>query len=162
MTTARETLSGEVRLTPETISAIVEQSARRTVELLIADARSDRVDDRHDRTSRSRSAEAVGRTGHDAPLASAAHVARSLGFSRQWVYEHAEQLGGRRIGSGPRGQWRFDLDEVRGAISRLISKQSQAQEPTANAESDASAARHSRRLPNELPKPGSVLGIRPR
>jgi hypothetical protein len=37
----------------------------------------------------------------------AATVARLLGVERDWVYEHAEQLGGIRLG-GPRGRLRFD------------------------------------------------------
>lgn len=37
----------------------------------------------------------------------AATVARLLGVERDWVYEHADQLGGIRLG-GPRGRLRFD------------------------------------------------------
>jgi hypothetical protein len=37
----------------------------------------------------------------------AAAVARLLGVERDWVYEHADQLGGIRLG-GPRGRLRFD------------------------------------------------------
>jgi hypothetical protein len=48
-------------------------------------------------------------------LEDAQTVARALGVSRDTVYEHAEMLGGRRIGSGPRGRLRFDLE---GALER--------------------------------------------
>lgn len=45
----------------------------------------------------------------------AAHVAKLLDVERDWVYEHADQLGGIRLG-GPRGRLRFDrqtlLDRV--------------------------------------------------
>lgn len=42
----------------------------------------------------------------------AAFVARKLGVDRDWVYAHARELGGMRLG-GPRGRLRFDLLEVR-------------------------------------------------
>jgi predicted DNA-binding transcriptional regulator AlpA len=37
----------------------------------------------------------------------AQEVARWLGVSREWVYEHAEELGASRIGTGPRPRLRF-------------------------------------------------------
>jgi predicted DNA-binding transcriptional regulator AlpA len=37
----------------------------------------------------------------------AQEVARRLGVSREWVYEHAEELGASRIGTGPRPRLRF-------------------------------------------------------
>jgi hypothetical protein len=42
----------------------------------------------------------------------AAFVARKLGVDRDWVYEHARELGGVRLG-GPRGRLRFDLPTIR-------------------------------------------------
>jgi hypothetical protein len=45
-------------------------------------------------------------------LVDAAAVARELGVERDWVYNHARQLGGVRLG-GPRGRLRFDLAVVR-------------------------------------------------
>ena len=42
-------------------------------------------------------------------LVDAASVAAALGCSRDWVYEHADELGGRRIGDGARPRLRFDL-----------------------------------------------------
>lgn len=41
----------------------------------------------------------------------AAAVARLLGVERDWVYEHADQLGGIRLG-GPRGRLRFDREAL--------------------------------------------------
>lgn len=41
----------------------------------------------------------------------AAFVARLLGVERDWVYEHAAQLGGVRLG-GPRGRLRFDRETL--------------------------------------------------
>jgi hypothetical protein len=45
-------------------------------------------------------------------LADAAEVARELGVERDWVYAHAEELGGARLG-GERGRLRFDLVRIR-------------------------------------------------
>jgi hypothetical protein len=67
------------------------------------------------------------------PLVDAATVAVALGVSRYFVYEHAEQLGGRRIGNGPRGRLRFDLDEARaGWTDGSISKESEPSQPPAH------------------------------
>lgn len=45
-------------------------------------------------------------------LVDAATVARRLGVSRDYVYSHADELGGWRLGDGPRGRLRFDLDQA--------------------------------------------------
>jgi hypothetical protein len=45
-------------------------------------------------------------------LADAAEVAQELGVDRDWVYAHAEELGGARLG-GARGRLRFDLVRIR-------------------------------------------------
>jgi hypothetical protein len=45
-------------------------------------------------------------------LADAAEVARELGVDRDWVYAHAHELGGVRLG-GERGRLRFDLARIR-------------------------------------------------
>ena len=39
----------------------------------------------------------------------AAEVAELLGRDRSWVYEHAEELGAFRYGSGPRARLGFDV-----------------------------------------------------
>jgi hypothetical protein len=49
-------------------------------------------------------------------LVSAAALAPMLGVSRSWVYEHAGELGGVRLG-GARGRLRFDPDAARAALS---------------------------------------------
>lgn len=41
----------------------------------------------------------------------AAQLARVLDVDREWVYQHARQLGGIRLGNG-RGRLRFDLKHV--------------------------------------------------
>jgi hypothetical protein len=45
-------------------------------------------------------------------------VARMLGVSVHWVREHAAELGASRLGDGPRGPLRFDLELVRAAMER--------------------------------------------
>lgn len=50
-----------------------------------------------------------------APLVDATRVAEALGVSRDYVYEHAGELGGRKVGAGDRPRWRFDLDQARAA-----------------------------------------------
>jgi hypothetical protein len=74
-----------IRLDAETIEAIAGQTAARVMEMLQGQARS-----------------------HD--LVDAARLAQALGVSRDTVYAHVTELGGRRIGAGPRGRLRFDLD----------------------------------------------------
>jgi hypothetical protein len=44
-------------------------------------------------------------------LVDAATLAELLGVERNWVYAHAKQLGGIRLG-GPRGRLRFDLQRI--------------------------------------------------
>ena len=39
-------------------------------------------------------------------------VAAYLAVDRSWVYEHADELGARRLGSGPKARLRFSLAEV--------------------------------------------------
>jgi hypothetical protein len=121
-------------------------------ELLLADAIAERV------------AELLGAEnvpgGHR--LMSAAEVAHELNVGRQWVYEHAEELGARRLGDSPRGRLRFDLETVRTATACLMSKQSHGQDASAGAKSEDAPKRRERRLPNRLPEPGSILAVTPR
>jgi hypothetical protein len=46
------------------------------------------------------------------PLVDAATLAAYLNVERSWVYEHADELGARRLGSGPRARLRFSIAEV--------------------------------------------------
>lgn len=50
--------------------------------------------------------------GTAARLVDATTVAKRLGVSRDYVYAHADELGVRRIGSGPRPRLRFELSRV--------------------------------------------------
>ena|SRR5208283_5705800 len=42
-------------------------------------------------------------------LVDAQTIAAALGISRETVYDHADELGGVRIGDGERPRWRFNL-----------------------------------------------------
>ena len=95
-------------------------------------------------------------------LVSAAEVARELHIGRQWVYEHAEELGGTRLGNGPRARLRFDLETVRAASVCLASNPSPCRDVRAGAKSESPAAGIGRGLPNGLPEPGSILAVKPR
>jgi hypothetical protein len=120
-------------------------------ELLLADAIAARVTEMLSDDT----ASAVG-------LVSAAEVARELNVGRQWVYEHADELGARRLGDGPRARLRFDLETVRAASVCLASNKSHGQKPSPVAKSAATAEPSGRRLPNGLPEPGSILAVKPR
>lgn len=52
-------------------------------------------------------------------LVDAATLARELGVSRQFVYDHAEELGGLRFGSGRRPRLRFELATAKRAWGHI-------------------------------------------
>jgi hypothetical protein len=96
------------------------------------------------------------------PLVDAATLAAELGVSRDWVYEHAAELGALRLGSGPRARLRFDPVAARAALSCYGSERSQPQTANAGGESEAASSPRRRRLPDRSPQPGSILPVRPR
>jgi hypothetical protein len=51
-------------------------------------------------------------TGGGPRVLDAAGVAEILGRDRQWVYDHAEELGAFRYGDGPRARLGFDLPSI--------------------------------------------------
>ncbi|HWB69443.1 MAG TPA: hypothetical protein VG518_05655 [Solirubrobacterales bacterium] len=81
----------ELRLAPESIEAL----ATRIAQLL-----GDR--------SQSRQPPAAAKKR----LITAAEVSELWGVSRRWVYGHAEALGAKRLGAGPRPRLRFDPEEL--------------------------------------------------
>jgi hypothetical protein len=46
--------------------------------------------------------------GAQRALVDVAAIARMLGVSVDYVYGHAAELGGVRLGTGPKARWRFD------------------------------------------------------
>ena len=51
-----------------------------------------------------------------AEVVDAARLGERLGVSAQWVREHAEDLGGWRLGDGPKAPYRFDADKAEGIL----------------------------------------------
>jgi hypothetical protein len=45
-------------------------------------------------------------------------IARMLSVTPSFVYEHAPELGGRKVGTGPKAPWRFDPEQARAGLSR--------------------------------------------
>lgn len=78
--------AGELRLAPDSIEAL----ARRLAELL----------------------EPSDQPSQPKQLISAQAVSEWWGVGRRWVYDHADQLGARRLGTGSRPRLRFDPEEV--------------------------------------------------
>jgi hypothetical protein len=79
-----------------------------------------------------------------ARLVDVATVADYLAVSSGWVYEHADELGARRLGSGPRARLRFSLVEVDERLSTCTaSRGSDSLEP---APQTASTTKRRRRM----------------
>jgi hypothetical protein len=74
---------------------------RETIALL-ADALADRLEERRHTVT---------------PWVTADVVAEHLSVDRDFVYEHADELGARRLGAGPKARLRFRLDLVDEALS---------------------------------------------
>jgi hypothetical protein len=92
-------------------------------ELLLVDAIAERV------AELQRGEVAFGATG----MVDAATLAATLGVSRAYVYAHWQELGGKRLGSGPRGRLRFDLDRAARAVTPCsASKRSRAAKQSAS------------------------------
>ncbi len=53
-----------------------------------------------------------------AELADAAEIARRFGVSRDFVYDHADDLGAVRLGNGPKARLRFDPARVSRALRK--------------------------------------------
>jgi hypothetical protein len=82
------------------------------------------------------------------PLIDANALAVELGVSRDWVYEHADELCALRLGNGPKARLRFDPATARAAL-----------EPENH---HGPATKPRRRSPSTLRPVGSVLPIRER
>lgn len=59
-------------------------------------------------------------------LVDAATLGRQLGVSRQFVYDHAEELGVLRLGSGGRPTLRFELETAKRAWQRIADDRSES------------------------------------
>jgi hypothetical protein len=63
-------------------------------------------------------AELLARCGAAPRYLDTAAVARMLGCSGEWVRDHAAELGAVRLGDGPKGALRFDVERVEEALER--------------------------------------------
>jgi hypothetical protein len=104
-------------------------------------------------------------------LLSAEEVARWWGVSRRWVYEHASDLGVRRLGAGLRPRLRFDPDEVSARLGEPDSGEGDAQGSapmrgdhrthSLSPPSRAMVGRQARKRPGRrvnAPRPGADVG----
>jgi hypothetical protein len=99
------------------------------------------------------------------PLVDAATLAVELGVSRDFVYEHAVELGALKLGSGPKARLRFDPVAARAALAGngcYGSKPSQVQAVNAGGRSEVVPAPRSGKRRVRSPQPGSILPVRPR
>jgi hypothetical protein len=144
----RLTPSDELRLSPESVEAL----ARRLAELL--------GPAQHPERPRNR-------------LISAEEVSRWWGVGRRWVYDHAEELGARRLGAGRRPRLRFDpevvaerLDELTGTRAgrdarRLQRNDSDCRTDSLSVRSRAMVGPQAKKRPGRrvnAPRPGADLG----
>ena len=105
-------------------------------------------------------------------LMSAAEVAEWWGVARRWVYEHADELGARRLGSGIRPRLRFDPAEVaeslgdppgwggEGDTRRLPQVRGDRKMNSLSPPSRAMVGRHARKRPGRranAPRPGADM-----
>lgn len=86
-----------VRLDPTVIEELVDRLSEVVVECVL-----DAI----------RAAGIIPHTATTAEWLDAKEVAQRLGFDRDWVYEHAEELGATRHGTGPRPRLRFPAGVV--------------------------------------------------
>lgn len=96
-----------------------------------------------------------------ARLLSASELARHLGVTRPWVYQHAVELGARRLGDGPKARLRFELDTALEAWGRSRAWRSVGNESSPAGESRAASPTRRARRPKPAWEPGSILAIRP-
>ncbi len=60
----------------------------------------------------------------------AATIAERLGVSRDYVYSRADELGGRRLGAGPKARLRFRIEDVDAWLTRSTAPVPQPERPT--------------------------------
>jgi len=93
-------------------------------------------------------------------LVTAAELAAELGVARGFVYEHRDELGAIRLGTGPKAPLRFDVESAKRAMSCTTGEGSPRRIASVDGASGQRQAPRRRRLPSGLPKPGSVLAVR--
>lgn len=87
------------------------------------------------------------------PLVDAATLGRELGVSRQFVYDHAEELGVLRLGSGRRPRLRFDLEVAKRSYRQGVNGTTS---PAARTQAAGARSRRASR-PDLLPIRGELI-----
>jgi hypothetical protein len=95
-------------------------------------------------------------------LVDAATLARALGVKRAWVYEHCDDLGAVRLGTGSKPRLRFDVHVARGALVRLGGVEEMRAEGIPTDAGNAARRNRRGRRTKGSPSPGRVLASRPR
>lgn len=85
-------------------------------------------------------------------MVSAAELAVTLGVSRRYVYEHADELGGVRVGGGSKPRLRFRLETALEASTRCAGEQSAQRNASGSGVSGARSGSNVRRLPVRVPQ----------
>jgi hypothetical protein len=123
-----------VELMPaDELGDLVERIARRVVELL---------DEREANFQR---------VENFARLVDSATLARMLGVSRAYVYEHALELGGVQLGDGDRPRLRFDVEK---ALERWTARETRSESQPPDPPAPADVVRRRRR---RATRPGDGL-----
>jgi hypothetical protein len=84
----------------------------------------------------------IARARADGRLVTVAELASWLQVDPSYVYEHADELGAMRLGTGPKARLRFDLEDVRQRISCEAGRESVRPDAASQA-----ASRRRRRRP---------------
>jgi hypothetical protein len=90
-----------------------------------------------------------GQAAEPSELLDAGQLARHLGVTRAWVYEHANELGAIALGSGPKPRLRFDPEIAAQALTERRRRPAPA--APSSAPQAPSAGRPRRRLPAAVP-----------
>jgi hypothetical protein len=94
----------------------------------------------------------------DRRLVDAATLATELGVTRSWIYEHRDELGVVRLGTGTKPRLRFDVETARQALSRDDDKAFSSPIHTGDRRAPPRRSAQQRRTTVA----GSVLASRPR
>jgi hypothetical protein len=92
-------------------------------------------------------------------LVDAATLAAQLGVTRSWIYEHRDELGVVRLGTGTKPRLRFDVETARQALGH---DDGLSVSTSGVGDGKRPAVRRSRRPRRRQPAPGSILAARPR
>jgi hypothetical protein len=109
---AAEPVSHPVQIDPRLIAEIADRLSDAIVERVVEAIRAEGILPQGDASASWRDAKAV---------------AELLGVERDWVYEHADELGASRIGSGPRPRLRFPPDVLQRHAGHLPSPEPASQ-----------------------------------